>query len=477
MTDALWTPEALAAAAGGRWTGTPVPASGLSIDTRTLRPGDLFVALAGENRDGHQFVPAAFAAGAAAALVHASRAGEFAGAGPLLAVGDDVLAALERLGRAARARVDATVVAVTGSVGKTSTKEALRHVFARAGATHASVASYNNHWGVPLTLARMPASTRYGVFEIGMNHPFEIIPLAGMARPDIAIITTVEPVHLEHFRSVAAIADAKGEIFSGLRPGGTAIVNRDNPHVARLAAHAAASPAGRIVTFGEHAEADVRLTRVSLSPAMSAVEARVFGEPIVYKLGLPGKHMALNSLAVLAAARVAGLDLALAGLALADLAAGAGRGAQVSLAMPGGSMTLLDESYNANPASMRAALALLAQASVGFRGRRIAVLGDMLELGPSGPDMHRDLKGPVIENDVELVFCCGPLMRHLWQALPPDRRGGYADTSAGLPDLLLPRLQPGDAVMVKGSLGSRMGPVVAALKARYPAAPPAGTGA
>jgi UDP-N-acetylmuramoyl-tripeptide--D-alanyl-D-alanine ligase len=474
MSDVLWTPDALAEGLGGRWVGKPKSVSGLSIDTRTIQPGELFFALVGENRDGHQFVAAALDAGAAAAVVSEERAGKLQSAGSLVAVPGDVLAAMERLGRAARARADATVVAVTGSVGKTSTKEALRHVFARAGATHASVASYNNHWGVPLTLGRMPAATRYGILEIGMNHPFEIIPLTRMAQPDIAIITTVEPVHLEHFAGVQSIADAKGEIFAGLKPGGIAIINRDNPHFERMRAHAASSSAGRIVTFGEHGDADVRLMRVGLSPAMSVVEATVFGAPLVFKLGLPGKHMALNALAVLAAARVAGLDLALSGLALADIAAGAGRGAQVFLLMPGGELTLLDESYNANPASMRAAMALLKQASVGFRGRRIAVLGDMLELGPSGPDMHRDLKGPVIETDVELVFCCGPLMKNLWQALPPEKKGAYAETSTGLPELLLPRLQPGDAVMVKGSLGSRMGPVVKAMKDRYPVAPAPG---
>jgi UDP-N-acetylmuramoyl-tripeptide--D-alanyl-D-alanine ligase len=468
MSEMLWKADALAAGLGGTFAG-PAPAgvTGLSIDTRTLQPGDLFFALAGENRDGHAFVPAAFQAGAAAAVVSQDRAAEFAALGPVVAV-DDVLRAMERLGQAARARVDATVVAVTGSVGKTSTKEALRHVFSRAGRTHASVASYNNHWGVPLTLGRMPAATRYGVFEIGMSNPFEIIPLARMVRPDIAIVTTVEPVHLAQFRSVDGIADAKGEIFAGLRPGGTAIINRDNPRYERLRAHALASAAGRIVTFGEHERADVRLLRIALRPAMSSVEAEVMGQAVTYRLGLPGKHMALNSLAVLAAARVAGLDLALAALSLADVAAGAGRGAQLRLRTPGGELTLLDESYNANPASMRAALSLLAQVSVGFRGRRIAVLGDMLELGPTGPDLHRDLKTPIIENEVELVFCAGPMMRNLWQALPPERRGGYAASAAELVDMLLPRLGEGDAVVVKGSLGSRMGPVVKAIQARYP---------
>jgi UDP-N-acetylmuramoyl-tripeptide--D-alanyl-D-alanine ligase len=468
MSGPLWTGAELEAAMGARSVGAPVTgAVGLSIDTRTLATGDLFFALSGENRDGHAFVPAAFAAGAAAAVVRLDRADELAAHGPLLAV-PDVLAAMEALGRAARARVDATVVAVTGSVGKTSTKEALRHVFSRAGATHASVASYNNHWGVPLTLGRMPAGTRHAIFEIGMNHPFEILPLTAMVRPHIALITTVEPVHLAQFRAIEGIADAKGEIFAGLVPGGVAIVNRDNPHFERMRAHAAASPAGRILTFGEHAGSDVRLLRLALHPGLSTVEADVLGQPVTYRLGLPGRHMALNSLAVLAAARAAGLDLALVALSLADVAAGAGRGAQVRLSAPGGEITLLDESYNANPASMRAALALLGQVSVGFRGRRIAVLGDMLELGPSGPSMHRDLAPALAEHDVDLVFLAGPLMRNLWQALPPERRGGYAETSADLVEMLLSRLRAGDAVVVKGSLGSRMGPVVQAIRQRFP---------
>ncbi|MGL4239857.1 MAG: UDP-N-acetylmuramoylalanyl-D-glutamyl-2,6-diaminopimelate--D-alanyl-D-alanine ligase, partial [Beijerinckiaceae bacterium] len=387
---ALWTADDLRKGLGAETEGRVPAVTGMSIDTRTIAKGDLFFALAGENRDGHEFVEAAFAAGAAAAVITRPNVDKLKQLGPLLIV-DDVLKAMERLGVASRARMNGRVVAITGSVGKTSTKEALRHVLARQGETHASIASYNNHWGVPLTLARMPEATQYGVFEIGMNHPFEILPLTGFVRPHVAVITTVEPVHLEHFRSVGAIADAKGEIFAGLLPGGTAVINRDNPHFDRMKAHALASAAGRIVTFGEHEAADVRLLKVALTPERSAVEARINGRSVAFQVGAPGRHMALNALAVLAAAEALGADLALAAIALADLTAGSGRGQRTELKAPGGTFTLLDESYNANPASMRASMALLGQLDVGLRGRRIAILGDMLELGPAGPEMHASL--------------------------------------------------------------------------------------
>jgi UDP-N-acetylmuramoyl-tripeptide--D-alanyl-D-alanine ligase len=464
---ALWTADDLLAGLGATPVG-PVPAvSGVSIDTRTLQPGDLFFALAGENRDGHAFVEAAFKAGAGAAVVTRQNAEALMGFGPLCVV-DDALKAMERLGMAARARTRGRVVAVTGSVGKTSTKEALRHVLSRQGATHASIASYNNHWGVPLTLCRMPRETEFGVFEIGMNHPFEIVPLSEFVRPHVAVITTVEPVHLEHFRAVTGIADAKGEIFSGLLPGGAAVINRDNPHFERMRAHAAASNAGRIVTFGEHEAADARLLKIAMTTERSAIDARILGRAITFQVGAPGRHMAMNALAVLAAAEVLGADLALAALALADLTAGSGRGQRTELTAPGGAFTLLDESYNANPASMRASMALLAQLDVGLRGRRIAILGDMLELGPSGPEMHAALAEPIAANGIDLVFAAGPLMRSLWDVLPLERRGSYALTAADLEPAAVAAMQAGDAVMIKGSLGSRMGPIVKALKARYP---------
>src|SRR4051812_29037090 len=298
MTMPLWTSDEIASATGGRVSGFSA-ASGASIDTRTLQPGDLFFAIEGEARDGHDFVRAALEKGAAAAIVSENRAASFEGQGGLVAV-PDVLEAMRRLGLAARSRVQAKIVAITGSVGKTGTKEAMRIAFSRQGATHASVASYNNHWGVPLTLARMPRDTEFGVFEIGMNHPGEILPLTAMVRPQVAVITTVEPVHIEFFRSIWAIADAKGEIFSGLDPGGTAVINRDNPYFERMRAHASASPAGRILTFGEHADADIRAERIVTKPDASMVEARVLGKPLTYRVGTPGRHVAMNSLSVLA---------------------------------------------------------------------------------------------------------------------------------------------------------------------------------
>ncbi len=466
MSTPLWAPEEIVAATGARLSGDVKPATGASIDTRTLQAGDLFFAIAGEARDGHAFVRDALAKGAAAAVIAEERAAEFESAGPLV-VASDVLNALRRLGIAARRRTDARIVAVTGSVGKTGTKEALRLVLARFGATHASVASYNNHWGVPLTLARMPRDSAFGVFEIGMNHAGEIAPLTRMVRPHVALITTVEPVHIEYFHSIWGIADAKGEIFSGVEPGGVAVVNRDNPFYERLRAHAAASPAGRILTFGEHADADVRAERIILKPEGSIIEARLFGKPLTFRVGMPGRHIALNSLGVLAACRALGIDLAGAARALADLTPPSGRGARTVLTVDGGAITLIDESYNANPASMRAALATLGGAEPGPHGRRIAVLGDMLELGPDSPALHRALAEPIAAHGIDRVFTAGTLMESLWAALPPDRRGGAAPTAVDLKQAVVADVRPGDIVMVKGSNSIRMALIVQALRERY----------
>lgn len=466
MSDPLWTPAEISAATGGAVRGEARPATGASIDTRSLAPGDLFFAIRGDARDGHDFVPAALARGAAAAVVDTAHADALTGSGPLVVV-PDVLEAMRQLGIAARRRSRAEVVAATGSVGKTGTKEALRLVLSRQGATHASTASYNNHWGVPLSLVRMPRETEFGVFEVGMNHAGEIAPLTRLVRPHVAMITTVEPVHLEAFRSMAGIADAKGEVFGGLEPGGVAVLNRDNPWYERMRAHALASPAGRIVTFGEHPEADIRALRIVLKPETSVVDAQVNGVPVTYRLGMPGKHVALNSLAVLAAAQAVGADLALAALALADLEPPQGRGARMPLRLGGGEAMLIDESYNANPASMRAALGVLGATEPGFRGRRIAVLGDMLELGPEGPSLHRGLAEPIAANRVDLVFAAGDLMENLVEALPPERRAGYASAAADLTDAVLATVRPGDVLMVKGSNSIRMALIVEALKHRH----------
>ncbi len=476
MSDApLWTPAALEAATGGRWIGAPRAVTGASIDTRSLESGDLFFAIRGEVRDGHDFVRAALEKGAGAAVVTAARTKEFEGAGPVLAVPDEgedpVLEAMRHLGLAARARTGAAIVAVTGSVGKTGTKEALRHVLSAQGATHASVASYNNHWGVPLTLARMPEDSRFGVFEIGMNHGAEILPLTAMVRPDVALITTVEPVHIEHFRSLSAIADAKGEIFSGLKPGGVAVINRDNPNYERLLAHAHASRAGRVITFGEHASADVRAHRILTRPDVSVVDATVMGVPLTYQLGTPGRHVAMNSLGVLACIHALGADLARAALSLASLKPPVGRGERTALRIDDGEAFLIDESYNANPASIRAALATLAGIDTGAKGRRIAVLGDMKELGAAGETLHRELADAVAANGIDRVFAVGPLMAHLFEALPMPVRGTAGLTAEDVTDAVLATLRPGDAVMVKGSNSMRMVRIVEAVKARYAVAP------
>ena len=465
--SALWTLDAMVAAMGAETSGAlPADVPGLSIDSRSIAKGEAFFAIKGDNRDGHDFVEAALKSGAGLAVVAHDQRQRFSADAPLLVV-DDVLEALRELARAARARSHAKLIAVTGSVGKTSTKEGLRLALSADGETHASAASYNNHWGVPLSLARCPASAKYGVFEIGMNHAGEITPLTKLVRPHVAIITAIAPVHLQYFGSLQKIAEAKAEIFCGLEPGGGAVLNRDNRQYAQLAKAAAAAGVARIVSFGEHAKADARLTRHSLHADVSTVQARILGQDVTYKIGAPGKHLVLNSLAVLAAAALVGADLALAALALNNLKPAAGRGTRITLRMPGGSALLIDESYNANPASMAAAIALLGQAPVDKNGRRVAVLGDMLELGAQGAALHRALIEPIEAAGVDLVFCSGPLMHALWQALPSGVRGGYAETAAALQPAVLAAIRAGDAVMVKGSLGSKMGPIVKAMEQQF----------
>jgi UDP-N-acetylmuramoyl-tripeptide--D-alanyl-D-alanine ligase len=467
--QALWTTADMAKAMHARVNGAlPAAVSGLSIDSRTILPGEAYFAIKGDVHDGHDFVMAALNKGAALAVVAAAQREKFPADARLLVV-DDVLAGLVELARAARARLNAQVIAVTGSVGKTSTKEALRRVLTAQGETHASAASFNNHWGVPLSLARCPATARFAVFEIGMNHAGEIEPLVKMVRPHVAIITTVEPVHLEFFSGIEAIADAKAEIFEGLEPGGAVVLNRDNAQFARLTHRARELGISRIVSFGADKKSDARLIDVSLHATCSAVHADIFRHDLTYKLGMPGRHMAMNSLAVLAAASLAGADLALAGLALSQAQPAAGRGARHVLEVGNGEATLIDESYNANPASMAAALNVLGAAPVGPHGRRIAVLGDMLELGPGGPQLHRGLIEAVKANHVDLVYCCGPLMRNLWDALSTGKRGGYAGDSEALESLVTGSIRAGDAIMVKGSLGSKMKTIVNALERRFPA--------
>jgi UDP-N-acetylmuramoyl-tripeptide--D-alanyl-D-alanine ligase len=467
VSEPLWTADAMAAAMRAGSAGAlPRAVPGLSIDTRTIRPGEAFFAIQGENRDGHEFVEAALKAGAGLAVAAESKRNAMPQDAPLLLV-PDVLAALNDLAKESRARSSAKIVAVTGSVGKTGTKEALRLVLGRQGETHASAASYNNHWGVPLSLALMPQSAGFGVFEIGMNHAGEITPLTRLVRPHVAIVTTIAPVHLEFLGSLDAIADAKAEIFAGVEPGGAAVINADIAQFARLRDAARKAGIKEIVSFGERECADARLIKVSLQAETSTAQARILGADVTYKLGAPGRHVVVNSLGVLAAAERLGADLALAALALAELKPAAGRGERITLDVPGGTVLLIDESYNANPTSMAAALALLGQVPAQGLGRRIAVLGDMLELGPEGANLHAAISASVRANAVDLVFCAGPLMKSLWDALPSEHRGGYAETSAALEPLVLGAIHHDDAVMVKGSLGARMGPIVKALKRRY----------
>ena len=465
MTDRplLWTGEEAAAATGG---GTTVPwrAGGVSIDSRTLAPGDLFVALRGPNFDGHGFVAAALAAGAAAALVD-HRPDGVAEDAPLL-VCDDTLAALERLGRAGRARSAARIIAVTGSVGKTGTKEALLHCLAAQAPSYATAGSLNNHWGVPLSLARLPADCRYGVFELGMNHAGEIGPLVRMVRPQVGLITIIAAAHLEFFASVEAIADAKAELFEGLEPGGTAILNRGNPQFERLAAAARAAGIADIRSFGADEEADARLFACACGEETSKVEAKIAGVRVAYTLSLPGRHLVMNSLGVLLAAAVAGADVAAAAAELGRLPPVKGRGVRRRIAMgDGGAFTLIDESYNASPAAMEAAIEVAGAVMPADGGRRIAVLGDMRELGAAADDLHAALAAPLAGAGFHRVFCCGPHMRALYDALPNDVRGGYAADAATLAPLATAAVRAGDVVLVKGSAGSRMAGVVAALAA------------
>src|SRR3974390_1365432 len=465
---ALWTVEAMASAMGAKRQGQlPASIAGLSIDSRSIAPGEAFFAIRGDRRDGHDFVAAALAAKAAFAVVAADRRSQFPGDAPLLVV-PDVLIALRELAAAARTRMSGKVIGVTGSAGKTGTKEALRLALSKDGETHASVASYNNQWGVPLSLGRCPSSAQYAVFEMGMNHAGEIAPLSRLVRPHVAIITSIAPVHLEFLGSLANIADAKAEIFLGVPPDGVAVINRDIDQFEQLKQRAHQAGVERVITFGEHAQADARLIKCALHARCSTVEAEILGTRFSYKIGAPGRHLVINSLAVLAAAELVGADIALAALALAELQVAPGRGAPITIELSGGLALLLDESYNANPASVEAALAVLGRSVVGQHGRRIAVLGDMLELGPNGVDLHRGLADAVVANGVDLVFCCGPLMHALWQALPANCRGGYAEDSAALEAQVLPALRAGDVVMVKGVWVSHMAPIVKALQRAYP---------
>ncbi|HEY2009782.1 MAG TPA: UDP-N-acetylmuramoyl-tripeptide--D-alanyl-D-alanine ligase [Rhizomicrobium sp.] len=445
----LWTHTEAEAATLGQ-ASQAFSVDGLSIDTRTLKEGDLFVALKGDNRDGHDFVRAAFEAKAAAALVTHRPDGI---TGALLTVGH-TQRGLEDLARAARTRSNAKILAVTGSAGKTTTKEILRLACNALGRTHASAASHNNHWGVPLSLASLPRDAEFGIFEIGMNHFGEIRGLVSFVRPHVALITTIAPAHLEFFGNCDSIADAKSEIFEGLLPGGTALVPADSPYAERLKARARQAQVSNIIGFGITGESKL-LSFASDGDGMR-VKADILGHTVDCFIGAPGAHIAQNVVGALTAVALLDGDVLNAAAALKNFTPLKGRGARFTA----NGIAVIDESYNANPASMAAALSLLGDAG----GRKIAVLGDMLEMGEGGIAHHAGLAQPIAANNVDLVFASGAQMQALWDALPAGIRGGYAETSVALLPQLLAALKPGDTVLVKGSNGAKMSVIIEALK-------------
>lgn len=460
MNRPLWTSQDLSQALG-----VSVPAGiaaiGVSIDTRSLKPGDLFVALRGENMDGHDFAQAALDKQAAAILCDHPLPGL---ALAQIVVGD-TFEALRQLARFAVSRGKAKRIAVTGSVGKTGTKEMLALALSAQAPTHATQGNLNNHYGLPLTLARLHADAAYAVLEMGMNHAGELTPLSELALPHVCVVTTVEPVHIEFFPQLSDVAEAKAEIFAGLQPGGIAVLNRDNPFFGLLARRARAKNAG-ITSFGGHIESEFRLLHSEIAGAATVVLALAGDKPLAYRIGVPGHHWAVNSLAVLATLNAVGADMVAGAETLAAMTPPKGRGArrQIELA-DGGVFELIDESYNASPASMRAAIITLSQIRLEGKGRRVVVLGDMLELGGRGPELHRELGKVLEEAGIDRVFTAGSLMEGLFEALPQKMRAGHAATSSDLAPLVVAGVEAGDVVMVKGSAGSRMGRVVEALAA------------
>ncbi|UUX49095.1 UDP-N-acetylmuramoyl-tripeptide--D-alanyl-D-alanine ligase [Nisaea acidiphila] len=459
---ALWTSDELKRATRGTLHGPAFEIADLVIDSRKVTPGCLFVALPGERVDGHDFVGAALEAGAAAALVGRIPAGLEANA-PLLEV-EDVLGGLRDIAAAARARTGATVLAVTGSVGKTGTKDSLAAALSVFGEVHASAGNLNNHIGAPLSLARLPQTADYAVLELGMNHLGEISELTRLVRPDLTIITNVEETHIGHFRDVEQIAEAKSEIFEGLKEDeGLAVLNRDNAHFYFCAERAEATGA-RIVSFGRSEDADVRLIGAECGPEGSNIVVRVEGRQLVYRIDGIGMHWAFNSVGVLACIHALGLDLQKAARAIREVSAKAGRGKQEEIAFDDASLLLIDESYNASPASVTAALDVLSMTKPKGAGRRIAVLGDMLELGDRAEFLHLDLLAKVC-GSADLVFTVGPMMDQMIRNLPPMLVGGHGATAEEVAPMVAAELEDGDVVLVKGSLGMGMAPIVAAIRA------------
>ena len=448
----LWTSSEIALSTQGR-ASDHFDVSGVAFDSREVGPGDLFVALQGETTDGHHFVDQAFAQGAAGVLVSRPVAG------PHILVGNTTNA-LDALGIASRQRMRGTIVGVTGSVGKTSVKEALYAAFDRAapGRAHRSLKSYNNHVGVPLSLARMPRETRFGVFEMGMNHAGELSALTRLVRPHVALVTTVALAHGAFFADESAIADAKGEIFRGLEPGGTAVIPYDSPHRDRLIA-AAMAYAGQIVTFGRDRRADVHAREGMPVPKGTFVQAKLRTAEISFTVAPPGDHWITNALAVLAVVEAAGGDLAAAGLALADMTGLPGRGRRMRIRLADGDALLIDEAYNANPASMRATLAMLGQE----KGRKVAILGAMRELGPDEAQHHTALAEPIAAAGVDLALLVGTEMKPLADALEGRVEFVHVPDAAAAASSAQRLIAPGDAVLVKGSNSVGLAGVVDAL--------------
>lgn len=452
----LWNSNDIANATKGQCSGT-WSVNAVSIDSRSIKAGDLFIALQGPNFDGHDFVASALANGANGAIVSSIPTGVPA---DKCVIVEDVFRALHDLGQAGRARSTAKIIAVTGSVGKTGCKEALRQILTAQAPSYANEGSFNNHWGVPLSLSRMPQNSQYGVFELGMNHVGELGPLSQQVRPDVAVITTIAPVHIGNFNSLDEIAGAKAEIFEGLSRNGHAVLNADNEYIEFLKQRAMSDGINAIATFGKNGT-EARLENCALKSDTSDVTATLFGKKINYTIGAPGMHWVTNSLAVLLAAGLAGADVAKAAQSLSTLTLAQGRGTPQQITLPSGSITLIDESYNASPVAVEMAITVLANKQP--KGRRILVLGDMRELGEHSKDAHLGLATPISDAGISQVFCCGEHMKHLFDALPSAIRGGYAFTSAELAPIVASAMRDGDMITVKGSKSVGMQKVVDAL--------------
>lgn len=462
-SNSVWSSQEVARAlnvdVSGDWYAT-----GISIDSRTINQGDLFIAIKGDATDGHKYVLNAIGNGASAIVISEDIDG-LKGDENIIVV-DDTLLAMVKLGAYARERTAAKIIGVTGTVGKTSVKEMLASILGDQGQAHYSKGSYNNHWGVPYSLASMHAGSDYGVFEMGMDKAGEITALTTQVKPDIAIITNITPVHMQNFKNLADVANAKSEIFKGLSDDGTAIINIDNECYKQIAEQANKSDVKTILSFGEHKDADARLINIIEASNGSRVTAIIMGIEVEYTIGIAGKHQALNSLAVLLAAKIAGANLDMAIASVKKISAAEGRGTQekINIGDVSNPITLIDETYNASPAAMNAAFRVMALVDVGRGGRKIAILGDMLELGKNSAKMHEDLALPIKAAGIDLVYTCGSLMKNLHDKLPPEQQGVHKKDSKELAKIVPDILSPGDVVMVKGSKGSKMGAIIEAMR-------------